>query len=51
MDRTEVKNSFVKAIVYIFFFLLKRKYLIYKDGDKIVLLRKGRIVDISKIIN
>lgn len=39
MDRIEVKNSFVKAIVYIFFFLLKRKYLIYKDGDKIVLLK------------
>ncbi|WP_152942771.1 hypothetical protein [Acidianus ambivalens] len=50
MTRIELKNPFVKVLVYIFFFLLKREYLIYKDGDKIVLLRKGRDVDISKVI-
>ncbi|AKA73823.1 hypothetical protein SULI_07795 [Saccharolobus solfataricus] len=44
------KNFITKGIIFIFSFILRKYYLIYEDGDKIVLLRKGREYNISRVV-
>nr|WP_011225232.1 hypothetical protein [Sulfolobus islandicus]CAG38275.1 hypothetical protein [Sulfolobus islandicus] len=43
------KNFITKGIILIFSFILRKYYLIYEDEDKIVLLKKGKTVDISRV--
>nr|CAG38180.1 hypothetical protein [Sulfolobus islandicus] len=44
------KNFINKGIISIFSFILRKYYLIYEEEDKIVLLRKGREYNISKVV-
>jgi phage antirepressor YoqD-like protein len=47
-----LKNNFLtKCTILLFSFLLKKKYIIYEDKDKIVLLKKGKEIDLSKVFD
>nr|WP_192964115.1 hypothetical protein [Sulfolobus islandicus] len=44
------KNFLTKSIILIFSLVLKRYYLIYEEEEEIILLRKGKTVDISRVV-
>ncbi|WP_229571482.1 hypothetical protein [Saccharolobus caldissimus] len=50
-SKKELKKNFInKGIILIFSFILRKYYLIYEEEDEIVLLRKGKKINISKVM-